>query len=100
MAEISRDHLAVGLDMRGYNLSSRPEGIERLWHAMLFYTAGGSKPRDKWHRRVRVKVHRTKPGVRRSQELNALVRSSCDVRRSGRREDVATDQILCRLGDE
>ncbi|HUR33071.1 MAG TPA: alpha/beta hydrolase [Vicinamibacterales bacterium] len=28
MAEIGRDHLAVGLDMRGYNLSSRPEGLE------------------------------------------------------------------------
>src|SRR5215475_9325625 len=29
MAEMGRDHLAVGLDMRGYNLSSRPEGLER-----------------------------------------------------------------------
>ena len=28
MAEIGRDHLAVGLDMRGYNLSSRPEGLD------------------------------------------------------------------------
>jgi epoxide hydrolase 4 len=28
MLEIGKDHLAVGLDMRGYNLSSRPEGIE------------------------------------------------------------------------
>ena len=28
MAEMGRDHLAVGLDMRGYNLSSRPEGLE------------------------------------------------------------------------
>ena len=28
MSEMSRDHLAVGLDMRGYNLSSRPEGLE------------------------------------------------------------------------
>jgi pimeloyl-ACP methyl ester carboxylesterase len=28
MLEIGRDHLAVGLDMRGYNLSSRPEGLE------------------------------------------------------------------------
>ena len=28
MAEIGRDHRAVGLDMRGYNLSSRPEGVE------------------------------------------------------------------------
>jgi len=28
MAELGRDHLAVGLDMRGYNLSSRPEGLE------------------------------------------------------------------------
>lgn len=28
MAEIAKDHLAVGLDMRGYNLSSRPEGLE------------------------------------------------------------------------
>ncbi len=28
MAEIGRDHLAVGLDMRGYNLSSRPDGLE------------------------------------------------------------------------
>ena len=27
MAEMGRDHLAVGLDMRGYNLSSRPEGL-------------------------------------------------------------------------
>jgi pimeloyl-ACP methyl ester carboxylesterase len=28
ITEMSRDHLAVGLDMRGYNLSSRPEGLE------------------------------------------------------------------------
>jgi len=28
MAEMGRDHLAIGLDMRGYNLSSRPEGVE------------------------------------------------------------------------
>ena len=28
MAEMARDHLAVGLDMRGYNLSSKPEGLE------------------------------------------------------------------------
>ncbi len=28
MLEMSRDHLAVGLDMRGYNLSSKPEGLE------------------------------------------------------------------------
>ena len=28
MAEMGRDHLAVGLDMRGHNLSSRPEGLE------------------------------------------------------------------------
>ena len=28
MAEMGRDHLAVGLDMRGYNLSSRPEGLK------------------------------------------------------------------------
>jgi epoxide hydrolase 4 len=28
MQEMGRDHLAVGLDMRGYNLSSRPEGLE------------------------------------------------------------------------
>src|SRR6186713_3460403 len=28
MAEMGRDHLAIGLDMRGYNLSSRPEGPE------------------------------------------------------------------------
>ena len=28
MAEMGRDHLAIGLDMRGYNLSSRPEGLE------------------------------------------------------------------------
>jgi epoxide hydrolase 4 len=28
MAELGRDHLAVGLDMRGYNLSSKPEGLE------------------------------------------------------------------------
>jgi pimeloyl-ACP methyl ester carboxylesterase len=28
MLEIGRDHLAVGLDMRGYNLSSRPQGLE------------------------------------------------------------------------
>src|SRR6202051_2907868 len=28
MMEMGRDHLAVGLDMRGYNLSSRPEGLE------------------------------------------------------------------------
>jgi epoxide hydrolase 4 len=34
MAEIGRDHLAVGLDMRGYNLSSKPEGVEsyRMTH--------------------------------------------------------------------
>src|ERR1700722_12428676 len=28
MLEMSRDHLAVGLDMRGYNLSSKPAGPE------------------------------------------------------------------------
>ena len=28
MLEMSRDHLAVGLDMRGYNLSSKPEGLD------------------------------------------------------------------------
>ncbi len=28
MAEMGRDHLAVGLDLRGYNLSSKPEGVE------------------------------------------------------------------------
>jgi epoxide hydrolase 4 len=28
MTEMGRDHLAVGLDMRGYNLSSKPEGLE------------------------------------------------------------------------
>jgi epoxide hydrolase 4 len=28
MAEMGRDHLAVGLDMRGFNLSSKPKGIE------------------------------------------------------------------------
>ena len=28
MAEMGRDHLAVGLDMRGYTLSSKPEGLE------------------------------------------------------------------------
>lgn len=28
MAEMGRDHLAVGLDMRGYNPSSRPDGLE------------------------------------------------------------------------
>src|SRR5262249_32667682 len=28
MLEMARDHLAVGLDMRGYNLSSKPEGLE------------------------------------------------------------------------
>lgn len=28
MKEMGRDHLAVGLDMRGYNLSSRPTGLE------------------------------------------------------------------------
>ena len=28
MREMGRDHLAVGLDMRGYNLSSRPPGVE------------------------------------------------------------------------
>jgi len=28
MAEIGRDHLAVGLDMRGYNLSSRPADVK------------------------------------------------------------------------
>jgi pimeloyl-ACP methyl ester carboxylesterase len=28
MLEMSRDHLAVGLDMRGYNTSSRPQGLE------------------------------------------------------------------------
>src|SRR5262245_27618834 len=34
MAEMGRDHLAIGLDMRGYNLSSRPEGVEpyRMTH--------------------------------------------------------------------
>lgn len=28
MLEMGKDHLAVGLDMRGYNLSSRPTGLE------------------------------------------------------------------------
>src|SRR4249920_3612945 len=28
MIEMGRDHQAVGLDMRGYNLSSRPVGLE------------------------------------------------------------------------
>ncbi len=28
MLEMGRDHRAVGLDMRGYNLSSRPQGLE------------------------------------------------------------------------
>ena len=28
MLEMGRDHLAVGLDMRGYNLSSKPEGLD------------------------------------------------------------------------
>jgi pimeloyl-ACP methyl ester carboxylesterase len=28
MIEMGRDHLAVGLDMRGYNLSSKPEGLD------------------------------------------------------------------------
>jgi pimeloyl-ACP methyl ester carboxylesterase len=28
MAEMGRDHLAVGLDMRGYNLSSRPKELD------------------------------------------------------------------------
>jgi epoxide hydrolase 4 len=28
MAEMGRDHLAVGLDMRGFNLSSKPKGLE------------------------------------------------------------------------
>ncbi len=28
MTEMGRDHLAVGLDMRGYNLSFKPEGQE------------------------------------------------------------------------
>jgi pimeloyl-ACP methyl ester carboxylesterase len=28
MADIGRDHFAVGLDMRGYNLSSKPEGVD------------------------------------------------------------------------
>jgi pimeloyl-ACP methyl ester carboxylesterase len=29
MAEMGRDHLAVGLDMRGYNLSSKPENVDQ-----------------------------------------------------------------------
>lgn len=28
MLEMGRDHLAVGVDLRGYNLSSRPESVE------------------------------------------------------------------------
>src|SRR5438477_5297065 len=28
MIEMGRDHLAVGLDLRGYNLSSKPAGLE------------------------------------------------------------------------
>ena len=28
MLEMGRDHLAVGVDMRGYNLSSRPQEVE------------------------------------------------------------------------
>jgi pimeloyl-ACP methyl ester carboxylesterase len=35
MAEVGRDHLAVGLDMRGYNLSSRPEGVEAYKMTLL-----------------------------------------------------------------
>ena len=29
MAEMGRDHLAVGLDMRGYNLSSKPTEVDQ-----------------------------------------------------------------------
>src|SRR5712692_9791967 len=29
MAEMGRDHLAVGLDMRGYNLSSKPADVDQ-----------------------------------------------------------------------
>jgi pimeloyl-ACP methyl ester carboxylesterase len=34
MLEMGRDHLAAGIDMRGYNLSSKPEGLEpyRMTH--------------------------------------------------------------------
>ena len=35
MAEIGRDHLAVGLDMRGYNLSSRPKEVDAYKMANL-----------------------------------------------------------------
>lgn len=28
MLEMSKDHLAVGMDMRGYNLSSKPDGLD------------------------------------------------------------------------
>src|SRR5262245_26426554 len=29
MAEMGRDHLAVGVDMRGYNVSSKPKDVEQ-----------------------------------------------------------------------
>src|SRR5712691_1308202 len=29
MAEMGRDHLAIGLDMRGYNLSSKPADVDQ-----------------------------------------------------------------------
>ena len=45
-------------------------------------------------------VHGTEPGVGRRQELHALMSPSRDMRRAGRREDVAMDQVLRRLGDE
>jgi pimeloyl-ACP methyl ester carboxylesterase len=34
LAEFGRDHLAVALDMRGYNLSDKPDGVEQydLWY--------------------------------------------------------------------
>ena len=33
LAEFGRDHLAVAPDMRGYNLSSKPESVEAYWSA-------------------------------------------------------------------
>src|ERR687898_1295378 len=35
LAEFGKDHLAVAPDMRGYNLSSKPEGVEQYRMPLL-----------------------------------------------------------------
>src|SRR4029453_18033463 len=50
MAEIGRDHLAVGLDMRGYNLSSRPKDVDQ--YKMKFLVEDGRQRPEKLRGKV------------------------------------------------